>query len=207
MAISAIFRNWCRVLCAVVAVCTGWAFDSAMAAGPIQLRDVTADTGIDFEHTDGSSGRKYIVETVSAGLALFDYDGDGDVDVYFLNGAPLPGRNADANGPPRNKLYRNELVALVFLAPCNDGICAHMIPLWKLFVFVDEFHRQTEAEFLSEMLSHRLPSIRGKLHLPRSLWIMDIEGQHLLDIRKFKYSFHFSVQFAKTTVMRPLFPP
>ena len=47
------------------------------APGPIHLRDVTARTGITFRHTDGSSGRRYIVETVSAGLALFDYDGDG----------------------------------------------------------------------------------------------------------------------------------
>jgi len=46
------------------------------------------------------------METVSAGLALFDYDGDGDVDIYFLNGAPLLGMKVDV--PPRNALYRNE---------------------------------------------------------------------------------------------------
>ncbi|MEM7392138.1 MAG: CRTAC1 family protein [Verrucomicrobiota bacterium] len=76
------------------------------AEGPIVLRDVTRDTGITFQHTDGSSGRHYIVETVSAGLALFDYDNDGDVDIYFLNGAPLPGTKVDT--PPRNALYRND---------------------------------------------------------------------------------------------------
>jgi len=76
------------------------------AGGQIQLRDVTAQTGITFRHTDGGSGRRYIVETVSAGLALFDYDRDGDVDVYFLNGAPLPGTKADV--PPKNALYRND---------------------------------------------------------------------------------------------------
>jgi hypothetical protein len=57
-------------------------------------------------HTDGSAGKRYIVETVSAGLALFDYDGDGDVDIYFLNGAPLKGTKVDV--PPRNALYRND---------------------------------------------------------------------------------------------------
>jgi len=72
----------------------------------IQLRDVTRQTGIAFVHTDGSSGARYIVETVSAGLALFDYDGDGDEDIYFLNGAPLPGARMDP--PPRNALYRND---------------------------------------------------------------------------------------------------
>jgi enediyne biosynthesis protein E4 len=79
---------------------------AAAGPGPIQLRDVTRETGIDFVHTDGSSGRRYIVETVASGLALFDYDGDGDIDIYFLNGAPLPG--TEVGQPPRNALYRNE---------------------------------------------------------------------------------------------------
>jgi len=79
---------------------------TAELPSPILLRDVTRETGIDFVHTDGGSGRRYIIETVSAGLALFDYDGDGDVDIYFLNGAPLPGTQMDS--PPRNALYRND---------------------------------------------------------------------------------------------------
>ncbi|MGB2865810.1 MAG: CRTAC1 family protein [Sedimentisphaerales bacterium] len=72
----------------------------------IQLRDVTKQTGISFVHTDGSSGKRYIVETVSAGLALFDYDEDGDIDIYFLNGAPLHGTTVKV--PPQNALYRND---------------------------------------------------------------------------------------------------
>ncbi len=73
----------------------------------IQLHDVTRETGITFRHTDGSSGRHYIVETMSGGLATFDYDGDGLIDVYFVNGAPLPGTKTKADEPPRNALYRN----------------------------------------------------------------------------------------------------
>ncbi len=74
---------------------------------PILLRDVTAETGIAFEHTAGGSGERYIVEFVSTGLATFDYDGDGLIDVYFLNGAPLRGTEFDPASPPRNRLYRN----------------------------------------------------------------------------------------------------
>ena len=90
-----------------LAVAAGLAlFSRTYAAGPIQLTDVTRQTGIKFVHTDGGSGRRYIIETVSAGLALFDYDLDWDVDIYFLNGAPLKGTKYDT--VPRHALYRND---------------------------------------------------------------------------------------------------
>ncbi len=74
----------------------------ASIAGDIRLTDVTEQSGITFQHTDGSSGRHYIVETITAGLALFDYDSDGLIDIYFLNGAPLKGTKVST--PPRNAL-------------------------------------------------------------------------------------------------------
>ncbi|MCH5376356.1 MAG: VCBS repeat-containing protein, partial [Planctomycetes bacterium] len=75
------------------------------ADGPIVLRDITNQTGITFRHTDGGSGRHYIAETVCSGLATFDYNGDGLIDIYFLNGCPLRGNPS----PERvtNVLYRN----------------------------------------------------------------------------------------------------
>lgn len=76
------------------------------AASPITLTDATGQSGIQFTHTDGGCGRFYIMETVSAGLALFDYNNDGLIDIYFLNGAPLKGAKAET--PPRNALYRND---------------------------------------------------------------------------------------------------
>jgi hypothetical protein len=79
---------------------------AADSQSPIQLHDMTRESGIRFVHTDGSSGRRYIMETVASGLALLDYDSDGDEDIYFLNGAPLPGTTVEK--PPRNALYRNE---------------------------------------------------------------------------------------------------
>jgi len=78
----------------------------AHAEGAITLTDVTRDTRIGFRHTDGGCGKYFIMETVSAGLALFDYDNDGDVDIYFLNGAPLKGTKSKV--PPKNALYRND---------------------------------------------------------------------------------------------------
>lgn len=96
------------VLLHSTAVWLVWVALVSAAAGqcPIQLRDITAETGIAFKHTDGSTGQYYIMETVSAGLALFDYDRDGDVDIYFLNGAALPETTSKAAA--RNTLYRND---------------------------------------------------------------------------------------------------
>ncbi len=82
-----------------------FAFGAAPEDCLIRLRDVTAESGITFQHTHGGSGERYVVEPVAAGLALFDYNGDGLIDVYFLNGAPLKGTVLDK--PPRNALYRN----------------------------------------------------------------------------------------------------
>ncbi|HEY6375879.1 MAG TPA: VCBS repeat-containing protein, partial [Edaphobacter sp.] len=49
-----------------------------------QLVDITSSTGIYFEHR-ASSEQKYIVESMSGGVALIDYDGDGWLDIYFTN--------------------------------------------------------------------------------------------------------------------------
>ena len=61
---------------------------------------------IPFDHFSGASGQRYVVEPMTAGLALFDYDGDGLIDVYLLNGAPLP-PNAESPAHQPNRLYRN----------------------------------------------------------------------------------------------------
>ena len=78
---------------------------AARAESPIVLRDVTSHCGVSFRHTDGSSGQYYLIESVASGLATFDYDGDGWVDIYFLNGRPLPVSTADRAAT--NALYRN----------------------------------------------------------------------------------------------------
>ncbi len=74
-------------------------------ARPVRFRDVTEACGITFQHRDGSSGRHFTPETMSAGVATFDYDEDGLIDIYFPNGAALPGVRYDP--PPRHALYKN----------------------------------------------------------------------------------------------------
>jgi hypothetical protein len=80
----------------------------AEAAAPdsVRYRDVAREAGIDFVHYNGATEEKYMVETMGSGGGFIDFDGDGDLDFYLVNGAPLPG-SPQAPAPPHNALYRN----------------------------------------------------------------------------------------------------
>jgi enediyne biosynthesis protein E4 len=56
---------------------------------PGRFRDVTAALGVQFEYQASHTSRKYLVETMGSGVALFDYDNDGRLDLFLVNGAPL----------------------------------------------------------------------------------------------------------------------
>jgi hypothetical protein len=96
----------------MILVFTVSAFTGAAAMPLPQLVDVTAAVGITFEHRFGDEHLSNIVEATGAGVALFDYDGDGDPDIYFVNGAYRKGvshaKGRHNAGKLRNALYRNE---------------------------------------------------------------------------------------------------
>jgi len=51
--------------------------------------DATQRLGVNFQYRASHTSKKYLPETMGAGVALFDYDNDGRLDIYFVNGAPL----------------------------------------------------------------------------------------------------------------------
>ena len=65
----------------------------------------SAVSGITWTHTNGKSPQKYLPETTGAGCAFLDYDGDGWMDIYFVNSGKCDFYNPDP--PLRNALYRN----------------------------------------------------------------------------------------------------
>jgi hypothetical protein len=95
------------------------AADTAVAtsAGDDWFVDRAAEAGLHFTYFNGMSGEFYFPEMLPGGVALLDYDADGDLEVYFAQGTMLGGKTiAQALVPPaahslplRGRLYRNDL--------------------------------------------------------------------------------------------------
>ncbi len=75
------------------------------SAGAIRFRDAAADWGIAFTHRHGGRGEFFMIETMGSGVVVFDFDGDGDDDLFFIDSGDLP-----EPGPAdsRSALFRND---------------------------------------------------------------------------------------------------
>jgi hypothetical protein len=75
--------------------------------------DRAASAGLHFVHVNGMSGALYLAEIMGPGVGLFDYDNDGDLDAYVVQGGPLAPQGGSDAGAARgvvgDRLYRNDL--------------------------------------------------------------------------------------------------
>ena len=76
-------------------------------AGQADRAGLVLGPSLDFQHLSGDQEKRYILETTGSGVALFDYDGDGDLDIYLVNASTLDRLAAGTPGEP-NRLFRNE---------------------------------------------------------------------------------------------------
>lgn len=77
----------------------------------VRFVDATTAAGIDFQHVDGRTGEKYLIETLGSGALFFDFDLDGHLDLYIVNAThippPIDGKSVQTAEFPQNRLYRN----------------------------------------------------------------------------------------------------
>jgi len=82
-----------------------WAI-ALLTISSVTFVDRTDDAGIAFLHVNAATDERYMVETMGSGGGFLDYDGDGDLDIYLLNGARREA--APGTATPTNVLYRND---------------------------------------------------------------------------------------------------
>lgn len=90
-------------------------YEGNLNAAHPRFTDVTAKLGLNYRNEASHTSRKYLIETMGPGVALFDYDNDGRLDIFVVNGAPLKDPTAKGTVPEKtgpkywNRLYHQKL--------------------------------------------------------------------------------------------------
>jgi enediyne biosynthesis protein E4 len=91
-------------LCLLLADAAGQGTQSAT----VLFVDATEEAGVDFTHVNGATGELLLPEVIGAGGALFDYDNDGDLDLFAVQGGTLRSSAGTAGASARSRLFRND---------------------------------------------------------------------------------------------------
>jgi enediyne biosynthesis protein E4 len=88
---------------------------SQATATPAKFVDVTSSLGVQFRHAAPHTSKKYLLETIGSGVALFDYDNDGRLDLFIVNGAEINDPSPPVTVPQKtgskywNRLYPQKI--------------------------------------------------------------------------------------------------
>lgn len=128
---------------------------AASPKGTLTLRftDVTFPSGLDFIHEAGADGNRWYPETIGSGVAFFDYDGDHDPDVLFVNSMYWPeSRAASVEPQPTLALYRNQGDGTFQDVTQQAGMA---VPLYGMGVAVADYDNDGDRDvFISGYLRH-----------------------------------------------------
>lgn len=97
----------------------------------LTFADVTAESGVKYRNRSSRTGEKYLLESMTGGVALFDADSDGWLDIYFVNGAALKPAMSRGELPVKdgaafaNRLYRNNGDATFTDVTDKAGVAGH----------------------------------------------------------------------------------
>lgn len=98
-------RSALTILLSAAVLC-GFLLAQSVAVSPIRFEDIAGRAGVHFVVENSPTPEKHQPETMPAGVALFDYDGDGLLDIYLVNGAEMP--SLVKTGPKYyNRLFHN----------------------------------------------------------------------------------------------------
>ncbi|HUE20573.1 MAG TPA: CRTAC1 family protein [Bryobacteraceae bacterium] len=99
--VTRLFFNWKALL-----ICFQLSALGSVVLGPITFEEIAGTAGVRFKSNSSPTPLKHQPETLVGGVAAFDYDGDGYLDIYFVNGAGMP--SLVKQGPQhKNRLFRN----------------------------------------------------------------------------------------------------
>ena len=103
--------RWTLLLLAAAPTCAQQAPTPGVSADGALFSEITASAGVTFTGVASHTSHKYLIETMGSGVATFDYDNDGRLDLFFVNGAPLADPMAKGAIPKKaspkdwNRLY------------------------------------------------------------------------------------------------------
>src|SRR5215470_10721321 len=103
-------RVACLFLCLLIAACGSQSQVTKPAQTADWFTDTAQSTGLVFTHFNGMSGHFYYPEIMAPGVALLDFDNDGDLDVYVTQGQPLGDdpkllQEAEKRAPLKDSLF------------------------------------------------------------------------------------------------------